>query len=262
MRKGACRVPKRSSRFRTQKTKKRHSTPTPSFNGKESPREGEVARGNRRVGREVETRTRECCLESQPGRGRVSAPPACSCPQTRAAGTNLATPGAARDRPQDASLLPPGRALAALPRSPAGSPGAARQLSERDGGVRLLPPAAAARQGPLPGAPAYGAAPALPGRPALAPRGSGPPPRPSPTPPRPCCSACPRWPSRSSGPGFLKSPLPGNNLFFTEQIKNATRSYPDHRALGGLGAPLLTVGSTTQQRKGCAVAWSLVTTAR
>lgn len=95
-------MPKRSSRFRSQKIKKHHSTPTPLFNrrGNRDPeRERKLPEVTQRTGREVETRTRALCLSrSRSASPRLPRPLAC---RPRSLGAKPATPSAARYLPRD-----------------------------------------------------------------------------------------------------------------------------------------------------------------
>ena len=97
--KGACRSPKRGSRFRTPKTTKHQSTPTtPSFKRrKERPREGtKVARDNTPSGQRKKTR-----CSGRRGAGRASR----RLPRPRVhRRANPESPGAARYLPRDPAL--------------------------------------------------------------------------------------------------------------------------------------------------------------
>ena len=159
--KGACRSPKRGSRFRTPKTTKHQSTPTtPSFKRrKERPREGtKVARNNTPSGQRKKPR-----CSGRRGAGRASR----RLPRPRVhRRTNPESPGAARYLPRDPALGASSPAKARLQLDPRTFAGQSRCRPAAVSARRPVqaPPCGqqAGAQGRLPGAPTNGVPPAPP----------------------------------------------------------------------------------------------------
>lgn len=261
-------MPKRSSHFRTGKTKEHHCTPPPSLNregSRDQERETKLPEVTQRVGK-VMTGTRVRTSESLPGRERASPSLSSSGHRPSAWRSKLRSPGAARYLPQGWALqaftLPTGAGgFARLARARRG-PGVARpcqrraacasptppprgRLAARRGWYRMLGPMAL-RLLPAPALPCLLAGTQRPPAPALSPSLS------SPSAPACCFSPAPSL--------LLKCTLPRNNLF-SVQIKQHCRYcyyYFYHGALGGLGArergalgaPALREGTATAQGKG------------
>lgn len=145
-------MPKRSSHFRTGKTKEQHSTPPPSLNrggSRDQERETKLPEVTQRVG-QVETGTRARTSESLPGRERASPSLLSSGPQPSAWRCTPRSPGRG-------ALPSPGQGVASLhspdgrwrlcpARRRAARPGCRPALSTQSGVRESLPPTPAPRR--------------------------------------------------------------------------------------------------------------------